>query len=80
MDEPTSSIDSIYEKGLVASIKKLSAGKTVVIVAHRLNTILSADTIIVLDKGKTIGQGTHSELLNSNVKYQNLYNTFKREM
>ena len=80
MDEPTSSIDSIYEKGLITSIKKLCVGKTVVIVAHRLNTILSADRIILLSKGKIIGEGTHSELLNSNVEYQNMYNTFKREM
>lgn len=80
MDEPTSSIDSIYEKRLITSIKKLCVGKTVVIVAHRLNTILSADRIIMLSKGKIIGEGTHSELLNSNVEYQNLYNTFKREM
>lgn len=80
MDEPTSSIDSIFEKGLITSIKKLCVGKTVVIVAHRLNTILSADRIILLSKGKIIGEGTHSELLNSNVEYQNMYNTFKREM
>ena len=80
MDEPTSSIDSIYEMELISSIKKLSKDKTVVIVAHRLSTIISADKIIVLEKGKIIGEGTHASLLESNSKYQNLYNTFRREM
>jgi len=80
MDEPTSSIDSIYEKELISSINKLSKDKTIVIVTHRLSTIVNADKIIVLDKGKIIGEGTHASLLESNSKYQNLYNTFKREM
>lgn len=80
MDEPTSSIDSIYEKELISSIEKLSNNKTVVIVAHRLSTIVGADKIIVLDKGRIIGEGTHASLLEFNKKYQNLYNTFKREM
>lgn len=80
MDEPTSSIDSIYEKEIISSIEKLSKDKTVVIVSHRLSTIVSANKIIVLDKGKIIGKGTHKSLLVSNNKYQNLYNTFRREM
>jgi len=80
MDEPTSSIDSVYESDLLSSIKRLAKDKTVVIVAHRLNTILSADKIIVLEKGKIIGEGTHANLLAENKIYQNLYNTFKREM
>ena len=80
MDEATSSIDAIYEKKIVSAIKKLSIGKTVVIVAHRLNTIINADKIIVMDSGKIVGEGTHKSLLSSNKKYQSLYNTFKREM
>ncbi len=80
MDEATSSVDSIYEKKLISSISELSNNKTVVIVAHRLNTIVNADKIIVMDSGKVVGEGTHSELLSTNKKYQNLYNTFKREM
>ncbi len=80
MDEATSSVDAVYEQEIISSINKLSKNKTVVIVAHRLNTIVNSNKIIVMDSGKIVGKGTHIELLNSNEKYQNLYNTFKREM
>ncbi len=80
MDEATSSVDAVYEQEIILSINKLSKNKTVVIVAHRLNTIVNANKIIVMDSGKIVGKGTHTELLNSNKKYQNLYNTFMREM
>ena len=80
MDEATSSVDAVYEQEIISSINKLSKNKTVVIVAHRLNTIINSNKIIVMDSGKIVGKGTHIELLNSNEKYQNLYNTFMREM
>jgi ATP-binding cassette, subfamily C, bacterial CydD len=80
LDEPTSSIDSIYETELISSIKGLTKDKTVVIVAHRLNTILNADKIMVVENGKIIGEGSHYFLLKENEVYKNLYNTFKREM
>jgi len=80
MDEATSSVDAVYEQEIISSINKLSKNKTVVIVAHRLNTIVNSNKIIVMDGGKIVGKGTHIELLNSNKKYQNLYNTFMREM
>ncbi len=80
MDEPTSSIDSIYEKELIHNFDEFSKNKTVVIVAHRLNTIINADKIIVMDKGNLVGVGSHAELIENNEKYKNLYNTFKREM
>ena len=80
MDEPTSSIDSIYEASIFSSIKSFVQGKTVVIVAHRLNTILNSDKIIVMEHGKIIAEGMHQNLLVENKIYQNLYNTFKREM
>jgi ATP-binding cassette subfamily C protein CydD len=80
LDEPTSSIDSIYEKELLSFLNELSANRTTVIVAHRLNTIVNADKIIVMDKGEIVGEGRHTSLINSNEKYKVLYNTFKREM
>jgi len=80
LDEPTSSIDSIFEANLIQSIKQYANSKTMIIVAHRLNTILSADKIVVVEKGKIIAEGLHQNLLAENNVYQNLYNTFKREL
>jgi ATP-binding cassette subfamily C protein CydD len=80
LDEPTSGIDSVYEKQLLDSVKELSQNKTVIIVAHRLNTIINAERIIVMDKGEIAGEGNHFELLKENKVYKTLYNTFKREM
>ena len=48
---------------------------TIIIVAHRLSTIMDADIIYVIDKGKLAGSGTHEELLKTNKIYQNLYHT-----
>jgi subfamily B ATP-binding cassette protein MsbA len=47
--------------------------RTTFVIAHRFSTILSADTIVVLDKGKIVGQGKHEELLKTCETYQNLY-------
>jgi ATP-binding cassette subfamily C protein CydCD len=69
LDEPTSSLDPETESLLEESTKKLMQGKTVITIAHRLNTIFQADQIIVLDKGKIIEQGTHDELIKKNGLY-----------
>ena len=63
LDEPTSSLDPITEVALEESTKKLMRGRTVITIAHRLNTIFQADKILVLEKGKLVEQGTHEELL-----------------
>ena len=65
MDEATANLDTINEAAIMESIIKNRAGKTTVVVAHRLNTIKNADNIIVMDKGKIVGAGTHDELLNT---------------
>ncbi|KAJ1972314.1 hypothetical protein H4R35_004747, partial [Dimargaris xerosporica] len=62
-DEATSALDSETEILVMEAIKKSTQTKTVVIVAHRLSTILEADQIIVLDQGKLHEQGGHQELL-----------------
>jgi ATP-binding cassette subfamily C protein CydCD len=63
LDEPTSSLDTETETLLEKSTRKLMQGKTVITIAHRLNTVFQADQIIVLDSGRIVEQGTHSELL-----------------
>ncbi len=63
LDEATSALDSKTEKGILDSVQSVGKGRTVIIIAHRLSTVLHADSIIVLDKGKIVEQGNHKELL-----------------
>jgi ABC-type multidrug transport system fused ATPase/permease subunit len=71
-DEATSSLDTENEKYVMDAIRDVSKGKTTIIIAHRLSTVRDADKIIVMDKGRVVGEGTHNELLQSNAVYQNL--------
>jgi ABC-type multidrug transport system fused ATPase/permease subunit len=54
------------------AINDVSAGKTTIIIAHRLSTVRDADKIIVMDKGSVVGEGTHDELMQTSPVYQNL--------
>ena len=72
-DEATSSLDSVSEELIKQSIDEISRETTTVIVAHRLSTVRDADKIIVLDKGKIVETGTHSELLSSEGMYSMYY-------
>ena len=71
-DEATSSLDTENESRIRESITEASAGKTTIIIAHRLATVRDADKIFVFDEGKVVGQGTHQELLRENEYYQRL--------
>jgi ATP-binding cassette subfamily C protein CydCD len=69
LDEPTSSLDPAAEAKLEQSIRKITQERTVITIAHRLNTIFRADKIVVLKNGRIVEQGTHTELLTENGVY-----------
>ena len=73
LDEATSSLDAETENKIQKAINFLTKGRTTIVIAHRLSTILNSDKIYVIDKGKTIGEGKHEELLNSSTVYKNFY-------
>ncbi|WP_060722255.1 ABC transporter ATP-binding protein [Pseudonocardia sp. EC080625-04] len=62
LDEPTSGLDAVSESLVMAGLERLTAGRTVIVVAHRLSTLQSADRIHVLDRGRVVQSGTHAEL------------------
>lgn len=72
LDEPTSSLDAISEEIVFAALRRLRAGRTTIVIAHRLSTVRDADSILVLDGGKIAAQGTHEELLVSSLLYRRM--------
>jgi ATP-binding cassette subfamily B protein len=73
LDEATSSIDNESEELIQNATDRLTEGRTSIVIAHRLSTIQKADKIVVLDQGEIKEYGTHSELLQQNGFYKNLY-------
>ena len=73
LDEATSALDNESERAVQAALKRLQEGRTTIVVAHRLSTIVDADVIVVLDKGHVVEQGAHAELLAQGGVYARLY-------
>ena len=71
-DEPTSAVDSQNEHLILEAIDRSSQGRTVVMVAHRLSTVMDADQLIVIDAGRVAGMGTHDELVETVPLYRKL--------
>ena len=76
LDEPTSHTDPILEKELIETMNTLVAGKTTILIAHRLSTVKNADRILVFDKGNIVQSGTHISLLQADGYYRNALSSF----
>lgn len=73
LDEATSNVDTETEERIQQAMERLRSGKTCIVIAHRLTTVLHADQILVLEGGRVAEQGTHKELLHSGGRYAELY-------
>lgn len=73
LDEVTSALDIQNENLIQKAVSYITKNKTVIVIAHKLNTIKDCDNILVFDKGKIVEQGTHEELLKQNGYYKKLY-------
>ncbi len=72
LDESTSSLDGLNEQLLREAIDAVAEQRTLIVIAHRLSTVVDSDQIVVLDHGRVVGTGTHSELVKSTPLYKNL--------
>jgi len=75
LDEATSALDAISERKLQEALKQFAPDMTVIMVAHRLNSIRNCDRILVLDKGTLAEEGTHAQLMERNGLYAAMYNS-----
>ena len=79
LDEATSALDGPTEAAIQETLRKVRAGRTTLVVAHRLSTIVDADQIVVLRRGRVVERGTHSELLENKGEYAALWKRQTRE-
>lgn len=72
LDESTSSLDGVNERRMREAIDAVAEGRTLIVIAHRLSTVVDSDEIVVLDEGQVVGQGPHAELIDSTPLYREL--------
>ena len=77
-DEATSALDSKSEKAIQAELRAIAQDRTTLIIAHRLSTVVDADQILVMDKGRIVERGAHHQLLQSGGLYEQMWNLQKR--
>ena len=74
LDEATSAMDNLTEENVMKSVMQKMKDKTVIAIAHRLNSIVGFDRIILFKEGRIVGQGTFEELLHTDSYFMDLYN------
>ena len=72
LDESTASLDGVNERLMREALDSVSTGRTLIVIAHRLSTVVDSDKIVVLDEGRVVGEGTHAELIESTPLYREL--------
>ena len=80
LDEATAFADPENEHLIQESFKKLSKNKTTLMIAHRLSTVVNADKILVIDKGRIVEEGKHSDLINMNGHYKKLWDEYQKSV
>ena len=80
LDEATAFADPENERLIQTALRKLMKGRTVIIIAHRLGTIKDADNILVMDKGKLVESGTHSDLLQAKGVYSDMWMRYTQSL
>jgi ATP-binding cassette subfamily B protein len=79
LDEATSALDTNTEREIQAELRRLGENRTVLMIAHRLSTVVDADEIVVLDQGRVIERGTHASLLARGGMYAGMWAQQERE-
>jgi len=80
LDECTSALDPESEAAIQANLAKIAAGRTVIMVSHRLSSLVGADAIVVLDRGRVVDYGRHGELLSRCTTYRQLWTQQHRHL
>src|SRR5215470_7366863 len=78
-DEATSALDSESEKAIQAELDRIQVGRTTLVIAHRLSTVMGADQILVMDEGVIVERGTHAELLLAGRQYARMWSLQQQE-
>jgi ATP-binding cassette subfamily B protein len=79
LDDATSAVDASVEQEILAALRDVSSGTTVLVVAYRMATIILADEVVYLEEGRFVDHGTHDELLRRCAGYQRLVTAYARE-